>query len=280
MAITRNPNLGPSQMRMRRRRLFLIRTSIVLFFLLVIILGLAIYSGHEKVKVQTIIVSGNAAVSSDAVLATANEVMAGRYFYLFARNNYLIFPRWEILERLLYEYRTIKEIDVSWESWQTISISIVERKPHSVWCGDSNQCFFVDKEGYIYSQAPSFSGTMFVKDYGNVSTSTGEIGQNFLSKQTYTQIFTLIDILDQKNMKVISVSFDGSDYKFTLENGPEIVFNNKNTFELSFQNLFSAIETGNLDLEKEANLIKYIDLRFDNKIVVGRPALLEPAGKK
>ena len=280
MSVKRNPNLGPSQMRMRRRRLFLIRTSIILFFLLVIILGLAIYSGHEKVKIQTILVSGNAAVSSDAVLATANEVMAGRYFYLFARNNYLIFPRWEILERLLYEYRTIKEIDVSWESWQTISISIVERKPHSVWCGDSNQCFFVDKEGYIYSQAPSFSGTMFVKDYGNVSTSTGEIGQNFLSKQTYTQIFTLIDILDQKNMKVISVSFDGSDYKFTLENGPEIVFNNKNTFELSFQNLFSAIETGNLDLEKEANLIKYIDLRFDNKIVVGRPALLEPAGKK
>ena len=84
MSATRNPNLGPSHVRARKRRLFWIRFYIVSFFVFVIIFGLAIFSGNERVKIQTIIVSGNAAVSSDAVLAIANRDMAGRYWYLFS----------------------------------------------------------------------------------------------------------------------------------------------------------------------------------------------------
>jgi len=282
MSVIRNPNLGPSQMRMRRRRLFLIRSCIVLFFLLIIVLGLAIYSGHEKVKIQTILVSGNAAVSSDAILATANQVMSGRYYYLFAKNNYLIFPRWEIQERLLEEFKTIKEVDISWENWQIISIKITERRPHSIWCGADikaveQKCYFVDKEGYIYGLAGIFSGSMFVKNYCPILSNQlqnisqiNPLGSYFLSKNIYIQIYDLIQILDQRGLKVTTVSFDGADFKFKLDTGPEIIFNNKRAFELSFQNLFSAIETENLNLEKDASLINYIDLRFDNKIVVGK----------
>lgn len=270
MSAIRNPNLGPSAMRQRRRRLFFIRFYIILFFLLVVVLGLAIFSGNKKVTIQTIIVSGNAVVSNDEVLAVANKVMSGRYGYLFAKNNYLIFPRFQIKEALLTQIKTIRDVNVSWKNWQAISIDITERHPHSVWCNADNSCYFVDKEGYIYSQAPDFTGTMYIKSYGNIATSTSPIGQNFLIKTTYNQIFNLISNLEIKNIKVITVTFDGADYKFKLENGPEIIFNDKNAFELSFQNLFSAIETKNLDLEKDVNLIKYIDLRFANKIVVGK----------
>ena len=178
--------------------------------------------------------------------------------------------------------KTIKDVDVSWKNWQTISINITERKPHSVWCGNDikivdTTCYFVDKEGYIYSQAPIFSGTMFTKSYGPLIYNqipnldkTQVIGNYFLPSETYVQIFNLIQMLDQNNRKVISLSCDGADYKFILEQGPVIIFNNKNNFLLSFQNLFSAISTKNLDLDKDAGKINYIDLRFDNKIVVGK----------
>jgi len=279
MVVTRNPNLGPSQMRARRRRLFLIRFYIILFFLLVIILSLAIFSGHKNVTVQTIIVSGNAAVQSDEVLKIANQDMAGRYWYLFAKNNSLIFPRTQIKKDLLKEIKTIKDVDISWSNWQRIDISILERKPQSVWCGNDiktpGECFFIDKNGYIYSQAPVFSGTMFIKNYGvpvtmKNASSTDFLGQYYLTRETYTQIYNLIQILDQKGIKVVAVTYDNFDYRFILESGPEIIFNNKNSFESSFTNLFSALETKNLDLEKEASFIKYIDLRFDNKIVIGK----------
>ena len=279
MSVARNPNLGPSQIRARRRRLFFVRFFIILFFLLVIILSLAILSGHEKVKIKNIVILNNAAVSSSDILAIVNRDITGRYLYLFSKSNSLIFPRFKIRDDLLSELKAIKDVNISFEDWQKISISVEERKPHSVWCGVDvkavePQCFFVDKEGYIYSQAPTFSGSVYVKDYGspllmNASTSD-PIGHYFLSKDVYSQIYNFIQILDQNNLKVISLSFDGFDYKLALESGPIIIFNNKNDFNLSFQNLFTAIQTKNLDLINDTNTINYIDLRFDNKIVVGK----------
>jgi hypothetical protein len=183
------------------------------------------------------------------------------------------------IEGIKNEIKTIKSVNISWDKWQQISIVVDERKPHSVWCGyDLSQtvtpCYFVDKEGYIYGLAPVFSGTMYIKDYGlpvlmdNNSVSADVLGQSFLPKILYTEIFNLINILNQRNIKVVSVFYDGSDFKFGLELGPEIIFNEKSDFDQSFSDLFSAIETGNLNLEGDVSNINYIDLRFDNKIVI------------
>ena len=277
MSAIRNSNLSLSHAHAKKRRLFLIRFYIILFFVFVIVFGLAIFSGNERVKIQTIIVSGNAAVSSDSVLAIANRDMVGRYGYLFSRANSLIFPRLQIKADLLKEIKTIDDLDISWDNWQQISIVITEKKPHSVWCGNdisvvTDTCYFVDKTGYVYSEAPSFSGNIFIKDYGNIFSSTGVIGEYFLPKQTYIQIFNLIDSLEKNGLRVVSISFDGSDFRFVLDIGPTIIFNNKNGngFDLPFQNLFSAIQTKNLDLDANAGSISYIDLRFDNKIVIGK----------
>lgn len=257
------------------------RSTIVLFFFLVILFTLAIFSGHEKVSVQTIIISGNASVTDNEILTIANRDMAGRYGYLFARNNSMIFPRFQIKKDLLAELKTIKDVDISWNTWQRVDINIVERKPDSVWCGadikaTDSECYFVDKNGFIYSRGPIFSGSMFIKSYGALSaTSTSPIGQYFLPTEIYSQIYNLIQILDQNNIKVIAISYDGFDYRFTLDSGPEIIFNNKNGFSSVFTNLFSAIETKNLDLAADASVINYIDLRFDNKIVVGKKEVVK-----
>ena len=280
MSVKRNPNLGPSHMRQRRRRLFFIRFYIILFLLLVIVITLAIFSSHDKVIVKNIVVVNNAAVTTDDIINIVNIDMAGRYAYLFAKNNYIIFPRFKIKADILKEIKTVKEVKVSWEKWQEISITVEERKPHSVWCGDNmnteqSGCYFVDRDGYIYNEAPDFSGSMFIKNYGliqsfNNATSSDPVDQYFLSVNIYQKIYSLINLLAEKNLRVEAVVFDGSDYKFNLNNGIYIIFNNKIDFAQTFGNLFSAMETNNLDLNSDEEKIKYIDLRFENKIVVGK----------
>ncbi len=279
MSVSKNLNLAPSQMRLKKRRLFFIRLYIILFFLVSIILGLAILSSHEKVKINNIIITGNAVISDDDIFETVNFNLKGRYAYLFSKSNSLIFPRFKIKSDILMVYKTIKEVDVSWEDWQTISIKVQERKPHSVWCGEdmkavTQTCYLVDSEGYIYNIAPTFSGSIYVKNYGKPKSAINDIsqgdyiGEYFLSTEIYQQVYYLIGILDQNSLKVVSVFFDENDYVFVLESGPKIIFNNKNTFTIPFDNLFTAIKTNNLVLDKEFHLIEYIDLRFDNKIIV------------
>lgn len=275
MSVTRNPNLGPSHIRAKKRRLFFVRFYIVLFFLLVVVFGLAILSGHEKIIIKNIIISGNATVENDEILTIVNRDLAGRYWQLFSKSNFLIFPRFAIKADILKEIKIVNDVNVSWDGWQQISIVISERKPTSVWCGNDSQnneadCFFVDKNGYIYTPASTFSGNLFIRDYSNISTTTDPVGQYYLPTEVYSQLFKAIDLLAQKDLKVIAVSFDGFDYKFILDSGPEIIFNGSNSFNLSFTNLFSALETKNLDLVKEAAAINYVDLRFENKVVVGK----------
>jgi hypothetical protein len=279
MSVKRKLNLGPSQMRARKRRLFLIRLIIVSFFVLLILFGLAIFSGHQKVKIQNINLVGNASVSDEEILSIVNRDLVGRYWYLFSKSNSLIFPRFKIQKDLLTEIKTIKSLKISLEGWREISITISERKPHSVWCGTDiktplAECFFVDGEGYVFGQAPVFSGNMFVKNYGSLAPDQiSPVGGYFLNQENYSQIFNLIEILEKNRLSVVSLFFDGHDYNFKLSCGPDIIFDDKNNFISSFENLFSAIETKNLNLENESNLINYIDLRFDNKVVVGKKTI-------
>jgi len=283
MSVRRNPNLGLSPMRARRRRLFWVRFYIIVFFVFLIIFGLAILSSHEKMIVKTFLISGNNSISNNEILRVANQDMVGRYFGLFAKSNFLIFPRFKIKQDLLNEFRIIDDLDISWKSWQTVAISITERKPHSVWCGLAikgpvDDCYFIDEHGYIFGRAPTFSGTVFIKNYGpyllnsNESTSTpNPIGHYFLKQTDYSNLFVLRDILSEKSLNVNSIYFDGFDFRFTLTNGVVLIFNDRGGgLAVAFQNLFTVINSGDLDLIKGSNDIVYIDLRFTDKIVIGK----------
>jgi cell division septal protein FtsQ len=262
MRAKRNPNLGSSQVRTKKRRLFWVRFYIILFFVLVIVFGLAILSGNQKVIIKTFLVSGNNSVPTAQILNIADQDISGRYLGLFARSNFLFFPRFKIASDLLAQIKTLKEVEVNWSNWQTVSIKVLERRPHSVWCGQDPKapdetCSFVDETGYLFSPAPTFSGNIFVKYYGTISQ--------------YSKIFSLIDLLDKKSLEVTTVYFDGLDYHFYLATGPEIIFNDKEgSFNSAFQNLFTALDSKNLDLINGADKINYVDLRFASKIVIGK----------
>jgi cell division septal protein FtsQ len=169
MSVTRNSKLGPSHLRAKKRRLFLVRSLIVLFFSLIILFRLAIFSGHKKVIINNISIVNNISFSEEEILNIVNQDLTHRYWYLFAKRNFLIFPRLEIKRDLLAQIKTLTKVNISWSGWQNIMIEVEERKPHSVYCGTdiltkSNVCFFVDQRGYIYSLAPVFSGSVFIKN--------------------------------------------------------------------------------------------------------------------
>lgn len=275
MSVRKNLNLGSSQMRERRRRLFWIRFYIILFFVLITIFGLAILSGHQRVTINTILISGNDSVLNSEILDISNQALAGRYFGLFARKNILIFPRLKITKDLKEHFKIIKDVNLSWKNWQTITIKIVERKPHSVWCGPDVKnleadCYFVDESGYIFDRAPVFSGSIFIRNY-RILESVEPINSYLFPTDLYVKLFTLISLLDKKEIGVTKVSFDGLDFRFSLLSGQTIIFTNKeNNFIEAFQNFFTALETKNIDLVKDSANINYIDLRFADKIVIGK----------
>lgn len=275
MSVRRNLNLGSSQMRAKRRRLFFVRFYIILFFFLIILFSLAILSSHEKVTIKTFLITGNNSILNSEILNIANSNLKGRYFGLFARSNTFIFPRFKIAEDIAEQNKIVENVNLSWKDFQTVGIAITERKPHSAWCGNDVSdkeatCYFIDKDGYVFSQSPVFSGNIFIKNYGNIAEAD-PLGNYFLPTELYNKIFSLIEILDKRGMAIRAVYFDKIDFRFYLTSGQTIIFNDKNGgFDTAFQNLFAAVESKDLDLVKDGAKISYIDLRFESKIVVGK----------
>jgi hypothetical protein len=275
MASKRNSNQALSNVRARRRRLFWIRFNIIFFIALILLFTLAILSGHDKIRIKEFLIRGNDSVPTSQILEIAEEATAGRYFGLFARANFLLFPRYTIEKKLLAEIKTIEKVNVSWDGWKIVAIDVKERKPHAVWCEKEAlpaKCFFTDETGYIFDEAPNFSGSIFVKSYGALSLPDAEpLGQTFLGKEQYQKIFELVNILADKGIEVFAVSYDGYDFTFSLKIGPKIIFNGEHGgFATSFNNLFLALDTGDLPLLDNPEEINYVDLRFENKVVIGR----------
>ncbi len=260
-----------AERRAKQRRLFWVRLYIIVFFVLFFIFGLAILSGQSFWTIKTYIIEGNKTISTSRILEITNENTKGRYLALFARNNFLIYPREKIEQAIEKEFKTIKTIEVSWQAWQVVSINIVERKPYAVWCGESfntdQACYFIDHSSFVFDQAPNFSGPIYLKFFGQVSE------EGFYLKDEFGLLNSLIKKLSDINIEVRAAAFDGHDFTFYLSSGVKIIFNDRNGgIVKNFDNLFLALNSGNLDLHKNIESLDYVDLRFESRVVVGKRA--------
>jgi hypothetical protein len=191
-------------------------------------------------------------------------------------------------------------------------VSLAERKAMYTWCGispdvvvqgipgsttsGSDDCYFIDQDGYIFDKAPYFSGEVYFKFYGTpdapdvprldssrrgtsggLSTADSDFDPSgsFFSQQHFQQLISLRDILVGLGLKPVSlyVTNDGDIQIFlssgsASSSGPEILLKLDADYENVAENLEAALTTAPLQSEfknKYSSLL-YIDLRFGNKV--------------
>jgi len=182
-------------------------------------------------------------------------------------------------ENILNEFKRIYSVKVKTIGINSIRIIVKERIPFALWCGDSlyddgrsilDKCYFMDEVGFIFIEAPSLSDSVYFEFYGTVDG--GVIGRQFLTKEEFSRVILFKDLLNSVDIKVdkFLIAKNG-DYTFYINNWSEtaIFFNGLQDFNKIFYNLRSAIDTktaesGGKDIFKG---LKYIDLRFDNKVL-------------
>lgn len=270
----KNYSLGSAARRARRRRLFLVRFTIITLGFLVALIGLALFSGWQKIVIHEVKIVGQAALAETEIKDIVERDLGGRYLYLFSRRNFLIFPRLMIKRDLLAELPILQTVDVSWNGWGKILITVVEKRPEAVWCGakpeTGEQCFFLDKTGLVYDLAPDFSGGMYLRYYAPILAGS-PLRARPLTEGIFQYFNRLIKILFDEGIVVEQIYFDGRDYTFILTDGLKIIFNDREGLSQPFNNLLIALRAGELDLsEAQRKKIAYLDLRFDNKVIVGK----------
>ena len=280
--IRNSPTLKPSKLRRRRRKIFAIKTILVLLLLMGLAFLFSWFSKMPSIQIENIEVSGNLTVSKDEIINLIRTETSAKYFRLFSKNSVFLYPKESIEAKLADDFKRIETVSIKFKGLKTLIINMVERKPNSLWCfsgvedgiarknNNSGMCYFLDKGGLVFSEAPDFSGTAFLRYYGLLDGIEQPIGGNYMTSEKFREVSRFVGSLEILGIKVATFRAESeSDYEIDLKNGIKILFDDKQPFDKTLENIQSILSE--IDLKKEYQLnnpsnINYVEYRFGNKV--------------
>ena len=272
----------------RKQKRGRIRLAILLsIFVISLIGGLAYFSAHPRVTIQTIEVIGTEIINAPEVEKEVRDMLTGRYFYLFSRANTFLYPRESMYVHLLDAFPRIESLAVDRTGMNTVRITIVERIGSHLYCGITPQneidevCYFINDDGYIFDHAPYFSGDLYFKFYGpltddGVTPSDGSpLGRHMLLVDRFHELVRFMNGLESIGFNPVGLSMgtDGNNtitlFSDTGVGHPVVMFRNDNDLEEILENLSASMKKPEFrgEIQSKYSTLLYVDLRFTNKVL-------------
>ncbi len=269
----RNVSNSPHLNELKRKRHRTLKNKITVLFLLflTILVGFVFLARWQKVNIINIQISGNKIIDTKMIEQIAKDKLTGYYLWVIPKTNFLLYPKKEIEKELTDKFKRLKDITLNIKDLKTLEINLSEREALYTWCGamppestgdDKQKCFFVDKDGFIFDEAPYFSGEVYFKFYGDI-------------EKNFTKLISFKETLEKMDLKPVALQvLENDDIKISLSMGgkrisyPEIIFKTDSNFQKLTENLQAALNTEPLqsNFKNKYSSLLYIDLRFGNKV--------------
>lgn len=284
-SVLNSPRL--QELKKKNKKTTRIKILFTVVFVFCLCLGLSALARNPRVNISQVEVAGNKVIDTEAIKEIANNNMLGYYLGFLPKTNFLFYPKNKIKNELADKFKRFKNISLSVKNIKTLQINVTEREGKYIWCGvvplDANnknhsQCYFINDTGYIFDEAPYFSGEVYFKFFGkenasnlNVENPTG----SYLMSNDFGRIITFKKSLEQIGLKPVAFYLvgngDGQIFLGApsgLVNDPQIIFKVNSDLNKLTENLQAALTTEPLqtDFKKKYSSLIYIDLRFGNKV--------------
>jgi len=256
------------QTKRRKTRLY---KYVVLGFVVVFAFVGSVFAARAQFgRIQNVVVSGNELVQEKDLKNIAWTELSGSFLWAFPKNSLAIYPRENIEEKIRKEFATISEVDISRGESRTLEIKVLEHEPDFLWCSSlaREKCFYMDKNGYIFTESANFSKDVLFTFYG-LADAESPVGKKFMSSEKFSEIDYFINSMKLLNISPIGLNARGQDdFELYLSSGGSILFSNREEFLNTFENLETIIaEQTRLDKNFLQNF-EYIDIRFSSKVFV------------
>lgn len=262
------------ELKKKKQKILFKKIFFLVFLIILILIGLSFLSKWQRLNINNIQISGNKVIETKMIEDLVKEKITGNYLWIFPKTNFLFYPKREIKTELANKFKRLKDISLNIQNLQTLNVSLDERTALYTYCGlapaeldDKNQkCYFMDENGYIFDEAPYFSGEVYLKFYG--------IADSYFFQPNFTKLISFKETLEKIGIKpVVFFVEDTGDIKVFLSSatsqlGPFINLKANANFDEIVGNLQSVLTTEPLQTEfktKYSSLL-YIDLRFGNKV--------------
>ncbi len=276
---------SPRLQKIKKGRNKVLRKKIAFFvlFLFIIFIAFVFISRWQKLNINNIQITGNKVIESKTLEEIVKKDISGYYLWVIPKTNFIFYPKNQIKKELSVKFKRIKDISISTENLNTLKVDLTERTALYTYCGanldaelfSQEKCYFLDKEGYIFDEAPFFSGEIYTKFYGTTDiNSENNPSDSYFFKTDFQKLISLKETLGKMGIKsvIFYLQDDGNVNVYLTSKsqqlGPKIILKLDSDFDKAIENLQSILATEPLqtDFKTKYNSLLYIDLRFGNKV--------------
>ncbi len=265
----------------RKRKIVI---SVLVLVLSISFLGLlAYFSFHPKVTVDRVVVVGNRIIDKKEIEDSVLETIKGKYLYIFSKSNFLLIPQKKVYNKLLSDFPRIEKLSVEKQDSKTLIVDLSERTGVYLYCGVKvpeiskdigSNCYYVNKDGFIFDKAPYFSGSIYFKFYKDLKNDS-VLGLQVLEKEDFKKMTSFIDGLIDLSFKPNYIIMDSNDqYELYLNHkplmtNPKILIKSDSDLSVLFGNIESSMKKDEFknEINSKYDKLLYIDLRFKNKVL-------------
>jgi len=254
------------ELKKHRRRSFQSKILLYLVALLAVFVFLIYIFRLTSLNISEVEIIGNKVLDAEVIKVIVKKELTGNYLGFFPKTNVLLYPENNIKKELSNQFTRLKNITLFVKDRKILQISVSEREPKYLWCEvemglEIEKCHFIDEDGFIFDEAPYFSGEVYFKFYGATN----------LFEKSFEKLISFKMILENMGLKpVVLFVQENRDVKIFLSTsrGPEIIFKIDSDLEKVAENLGAALTTEPLqsNFKNKYSSLLYIDLRFGNKV--------------
>lgn len=238
-----------------------------------VVVAVPIYLARtHRFLISSVQISGNEVTKSETIERIVTSDLAGNYAWIFPRSNAALYPKQKIVNDLMARIPRLLGATVELIDARTLKVTVDERSPAALYCLDISDvttpsgCYFVDDNGQIFSEAPSFSGGVYLI-YATEEPMQDPIGKQVLPKDAFQKSRDFVKMLGTVDIypKVFLIKDD--EEHAVLANGAEVMWKAKSDPDTLILNLQSFFSEPNIVAQPHfLDRILYLDLRFDGKI--------------
>lgn len=269
-----NPSFRREEYNKKKRNQFLIRAGAVLLFIIIIFFSLVIVSRLKRFRIYNVEFVGGLLVPAEGIKVETKNFLEGNFYWFFPKNNIALYAHDKLENFLKEKFKRIDTISISSINNQTIRVTITERGLYALWCegepqsGNEEKCYFMDNNGVIFSESPTFSGDAYFKYYGFIPSNKNPIGITYIdSIDRFHDLSSFVERVKTTSIRpVYLIAKENKQFDLILSNGGHIYLDDTISFSKTADNLDALLQTlSSATTSRDLN-IDYIDLRFGNKL--------------
>src|SRR3989344_353717 len=274
-------HLRGSRLAYRRREKYFIYAVLITLCTGIFFIVLAQTANRSRFLVTQIAVLGTEQTSVQQVQQLAGTVLNNSYLSLFPKRNAFLIPRGKLTANLKNAFPAIEEVTLERTSLSSLDIMIRERTAFALWCRKSGtpvsaeDCYFLDANGFLFTQAPHFSTDVYMRFIGGIASSTeiNPIGMRLFTPVRFKEVTYFLESLaslglEARVVDIEQISRNDIDFRITLSNGTHVLVSGRGDLNTTLADMSVFFHSQNIVISTPHFLdtADYVDFRFADKV--------------